>query len=193
MAATPSTSPFAQTSTSGSDETKLGFPTAFVVAFLTAFAAQAQQPSTLPGGATSLQETYQDWRVACQVADNAKRCTLVQQQNQQNDQRVFAIELNAPAGNTVTGTLAVPLGLALDAGVTFQIDDKPAMQPMRLRTCVPAGCLVNISFDASTVTALRAGTALKIKATADDGAALPLSISLRGFGTALDRVVALSR
>jgi invasion protein IalB len=172
---------------------KLGFPTTFAATFLTAFAAQAQQAPALPGGASSLQETYQDWRVACQVTDNAKRCVLVQQQNQQNGQRVLAIEQNAPVGNTVTGTLALPLGLALDAGVTFQIDDKPAMQPVRLRTCVPAGCLVNISFDASTVTALRAGTAIKIKATADGGAALPLSISLRGFGTALDRVAALSR
>jgi invasion protein IalB len=172
---------------------RLGFLTTFAATILTAFAVQAQQAPTLPGGATSLQETYQDWRVACQVADNAKRCVLVQQQNQQNGQRVLAIELNAPSGHIVAGTLALPLGLALDAGVTFQIDDKPAMQPVRLRTCVPAGCLVNISFDASTVTALRAGTALKIKATADGGTALPLSISLRGFGTALDRVAALSR
>lgn len=144
---------------------RLGFLTTFAATILTAFAVQAQQAPTLPGGASSLQETYQDWRVACQVADNAKRCVLLQQQNQQNGQRVLAIELNAPAGNTMTGTLVLPLGLALDAGVTFQIDDKPAMQPMRLRTCVPAGCLVNISFDAPTVTALRAGTALKIKAT----------------------------
>jgi hypothetical protein len=105
---------------------KLGFPTTFAATFLTAFAAQAQQAPTLPGGATSLQEIYQDWRVACQVADNAKRCVLLQQQNQQNGQRVLAIELNAPVGNTVTGTLALPLGLALDAGVTFQIDDNPA-------------------------------------------------------------------
>ncbi len=172
---------------------KLRLFASLAVASLTAFPAQAQQAPALPGGATSLQEAYQDWRVACQVADNAKRCALLQQQNQQNGQRVLAIELNAPAGNTVTGTLALPLGLALDAGVTFQIDDKPAMTPMRLRTCVPAGCLVNVSFDASTVTALRAGTALKIKATVDGGAALPLSISLRGFGTALDRVAALSR
>lgn len=170
---------------------KLSVPLA--IACLTAFAAQAQQVPAFPGGATSLQETYQDWRVTCQVANNVKRCVLVQQQNQQNGQHVLAIELSAPSGHTVAGILALPLGLALDAGVTFQIDEKPAMPPMRLRTCVPVGCLVNISFDAATVTALRAGTTLKIKATADGGAPLPLSISLRGFGTALDRVRALSR
>lgn len=169
------------------------FFTFLALAFLTAFAVQAQQPPTLPGGASSLQETYQDWRVSCQIANNLKRCAIVQQQNQQNGQRVFAIELTAPSGNTVTGTLALPFGLALDAGVIFQIDEKPAMPALRFRTCVPAGCLVTISFDAPTLAALRAGAALKVRATVDGGTTMPLSISLHGFGTALDRVAALSR
>ena len=147
----------------------------------------------LPGGASSLNETYRDWVVACQVANNTKRCVMSQQQNQQNGQRVLAIELNAPSGDRVSGVLVLPFGLALDSGVTFQIDDKPAMQPVRFRTCVPAGCLVSVTFDAPTLVALRAGTALKIKAVADGGAAAPFSISLQGFGTALDRVGALSR
>lgn len=149
--------------------------------------------STLPGGASSLNETYKDWRVACIQQGTTKRCALSQQQAQQNGQRVLAIELNAPSGNAVAGTLVLPFGLALDSGVTFQIDDKPAMQPIRFRTCVPAGCLVNVSFDAPTLVALRAGAVLKIKATADGGAAAPFSISLQGFGTALDRVAALAR
>lgn len=159
--------------------------------------AQAQTSgaaaSTLPGGASSLNETYKDWQVACVQQGTAKRCALSQQQAQQNGQRVLAIELAAPSGNAVAGTLILPFGLALDSGITFQIDDKPAMQPIRFRTCVPAGCLVNVSFDAPTLVALRAGAVLKIKATADGGAAAPFSISLQGFGTALDRVAALSR
>lgn len=158
--------------------------------------AQAQTgggASALPGGASSLDETYKDWRVACVQQGAIKRCALSQQQVQQSGQRVLAIELNAPYGNTVAGTLLLPFGLALDSGITFQIDDKPAMPPIRFRTYVPAGCLVNISFDAPTLVALRAGAVLKIKATADGGAAAPFSISLQGFGTALDRVAALAR
>jgi invasion protein IalB len=147
----------------------------------------------LPGGASSLNETYKDWRVACAQQGNQKRCVLSQVQAQQNGQRVLAIELNAPNGNTVAGTLILPFGLALDAGVSFQIDEKPAMQPVRFRTCMPGGCLVSVSFDAATTGALRSGTALKIKATADGGAAAPFSVSLQGFATALDRVAALSR
>lgn len=149
--------------------------------------------SSLPGGASSLNETYKDWRVACVQQGTAKRCVLSQVQAQQNGQRVLAIELNTPGGKLISGTLVLPFGLALDSGVTFQIDEKPEMQPVRFRTCMPGGCLVSIAFDAPTLAALRAGTALKINAVADGGAAAPFSISLQGFATALDRVAALSR
>ncbi|MCA0420548.1 MAG: invasion associated locus B family protein [Proteobacteria bacterium] len=115
------------------------------------------------------------------------------QQTQQSGQRVLAIELNALAGSTVAGVLVLPFGLSLDAGVAFQIDEKLTVQPMRFRTCLPSGCLVAVSFDAQMVVALRTGTALKIKATADSGAAAPFSISLQGFASALDRAVTLSR
>jgi len=155
--------------------------------------AQTGGGSTLPGGASSINETYRDWRVACVQQGTAKRCVMSQVQTQQNGQRVLAMELNAPTGSTVTGTLVMPFGLALDAGVAFQIDDKSAMQAIRFRTCLPGGCVVNVNFDAATLVALRAGAALKIKATADGGAAAPFSISLQGFGTALDRVAVLSR
>lgn len=159
--------------------------------------AQAQTQtgggSGLPGGASSLNETYKDWAVTCVQQGTTKQCAMSQVQTQQNGQRVLAMELTAPNGNTVSGTLVMPFGLALDSGVTFQIDDKPAMQPIRFRTCVPGGCLVNVSFDAATLVTLRAGAVLKVKAVADGGAATPFSISLQGFGTALDRVAALAR
>jgi invasion protein IalB len=153
----------------------------------------AAAASGLPGGASSLNETYKDWRVACELQGAAKRCVLSQVQTQQNGQRVLMVELNAPTGNSVSGALVLPFGLALDSGVTMQIDDKPAMQPVRFRTCLPVGCIVSVAFDAPTLVALRAGTVLKLKAAADGGAATSFSVSLQGFGTALDRMGALSR
>lgn len=153
----------------------------------------AAASATLPGGASSLNETYKEWRVACAQQGGAKRCILSQTQMQPSGQRVLAIELNALAGSSVAGVLVLPFGLSLDAGVAFQIDEKLTVQPMRFRTCLPSGCLVAISFDAPMVMALRTGTALKIKATADGGTAAPFSISLQGFATALDRAAMLSR
>lgn len=153
----------------------------------------AQPASPLPGGASSLNETYKDWNVVCVQQGAGKRCVLSQTRTQQNGQRVLAVELNPPAGNSISGVLLLPLGLALDAGVTLQIDDKPATQPLRFRTCVPAGCVVPLSFDAATVAALRTGTVVKLRAAADGGKEALFSISLQGFPNALDRLVALAR
>ena len=153
----------------------------------------AAASATLPGGASSLNETYKDWRVVCAQQGGAKRCVLNQVQTQQNGQRVLAIELSTLTGSAVAGVVVLPFGLSLDSGVAFQIDEKPAVQPMRFRTCLPSGCLVAVSFDAPMVVALRTGTALKIRATADGGTTAPFSISLQGFATALDRAAMLSR
>jgi len=156
--------------------------------------AQSQPASTLPGGASSLQETYQDWSVSCVQQGAGKRCVLTQVQNQQNGQRVLAIELNAPAGNKVTGSAILPFGLALASGVILQVDDEAASAPsLAFRTCLPGGCIVPLSFDAPAIVALRAGAALQLKAVSDDGREIPFSISLKGFSTALDRVNTLSR
>jgi len=156
--------------------------------------AAAQQPaSSLPGGASSLNEVYRDWQVSCVQQGAGKRCVMTHQQVQQNGQRVLAIELAVAEGNAIAGTLAMPFGLALDSGVTFQIDDKPALKPLRFRTCVPAGCLIDISLDAPAQGLLRAGSILKAMATVDGGNAAAFSVSLQGFASALDRVRALSR
>ncbi|QCI66762.1 invasion associated locus B family protein [Phreatobacter stygius] len=155
--------------------------------------AAAPVASTLPGGASSLQETYQDWQVACLQQGAGKRCALSQQQaDPQSRQRVLAIELTTVA-DKAEGVLVLPFGLALDKGVTLQIDDGPVGQPLRFRTCLPAGCLVPLSFDARAVATLRRGTAIKAKVTTDDGRETTFSISLKGLAPALDRTAVLLR
>lgn len=159
--------------------------------------AAASQSAALPGGASSLQENYQDWVVVCTQQPGAdgqasvKRCAMTQQQvNQKGGQRVLALELK-PAGAGFEGALFLPFGLALDKGVALQIDDGQVTQPYRFRTCLPAGCLVSLTFDAAYMTALQKGTTLKLKAVSDSGADTPFSISLKGFGAAAARLAAL--
>lgn len=154
--------------------------------------AQDAAPS-LPGGASSLQETFQDWRVTCGIVNQAKVCALSQQQvRQQDNQRLLAVELRPAPGDTVTGTLILPFGLKLAAGVTMQVDDNAPVPPAYFSTCLPAGCLVPLTLDAAQVGQLRAGAAVKLVAqAADTGQEVTFSISLKGFSGALDRVVAL--
>lgn len=156
-------------------------------------AAAETAPATLPGGATSLQETFSDWQVGCVVQGSVKRCAITQEQvNQQSRQRVLAAELTL-AGDKLDGVLLMPFGLALDKGVALQIDDQPATSTLRFRTCVPGGCLVPLNFDGKTVAALRVGSVLKLRAAADGGQDQLYTISLKGFAPALDRIAVLSK
>lgn len=152
--------------------------------------AQAQDAPSLPGGASSLQETFGDWRVACQIAGSTKRCALSQQQAQQNGERVLTIELVPGPDSTVAGTLILPFGLLLDAGVVLQVDEQKALAPVRFHTCIPAGCLVPLTLDAETTIALRSGETLNVAGKAADRQQqdIQLKISLSGLSAALDRL-----
>jgi invasion protein IalB len=155
-------------------------------------AASAHAPS-LPGGASTLQETFGDWVVSCAIVSAAKRCSVIQQQaDPRTRQRVVGIELST-AGDKVEGVLLLPLGLALDRGAALQIDDLAAEPPLKFRTCVPGGCMVAINFEAKRLAALRAGSALKAMVAADDGKAQIYTVSLKGFAAALDRLAALMK
>jgi invasion protein IalB len=166
---------------------------AVLLAMATGYPALAEDTAApLPGGASSLQETYRDWRVACAADAKAKRCALSQQQTQPDGQRILAIELVPAAEGQVTGTLVLPFGLQLDAGVALAVDDQPAAPPSRFSTCLPAGCLVPLAFDLPTLAALRAGSSLKLAAKANDGQDVALSISLAGLAPALDRLASLA-
>lgn len=164
---------------------------------LLAAPAAAQAPAStassasLPGGASSLQETYEDWMVACQIVDQARRCAVSQQQVRQNGQRVVALELRQGTDGNMTGSLILPFGLLLDNGATLAIDDQPPGPAQRFMTCVPGGCLVPLTFEAPMLKSLRAGMALKVQTTSADGPPLPLTLSLKGFAAAIDRLTVL--
>jgi len=165
---------------------------AILLTFLSISTGSAQQVQTLPGGASSLQEAYQDWRVTCAVQGKTRACTISQSQNQQNGQRLLGMELRSRSNGGVAGALVLPFGLLLNAGAVLQIDDKAAHEPLGFRTCVPTGCLVPVSFDQAAVSALRTGTALKILLTAEDGRKLTFPVSLKGFAASLDRLNTLT-
>jgi invasion protein IalB len=151
-------------------------------------------PQTLPGGASQVQETHGDWRVTCSQQNGQKVCTLSQQlADQSSRQLVLGIELKATTADKAEGTLVMPFGLAVDKPVSLQVDEGGPTLTRSFRTCVPVGCLVALTLDSANVTALRKGSALNVKATADGGKEAAFKLSLTGFGSALDRTAALSK
>ena len=168
----------------------------FLVVVLAALAlpAVAQQPVTLPGGASAVTETHGDWTVRCQVRQHEGRVGCLVQQEQvdnQSRQRLMAVEV-VPSADGLLGTLILPFGLNLDQGVILSVDDGQALPTLRFRTCLPGGCMVALNFAADMVAALQGGAALKIAAIADGGAPTPFSVSLTGFASALARARELS-
>ena len=154
------------------------------------------EEASLPGDASSLRESHGDWTVACALtaASDGKKvriCAFTQEQfTKDTHQRALAIELR-PDNGGAKGTLALPFGLSLDKGVSYQIDEAASGAPQRFRTCYPQGCLVDLAFDDKVTASLKTAKALKIKAIAEGGQDISFSVSLNGFGSAYDRALAL--
>jgi invasion protein IalB len=151
------------------------------------------QPSQLPGGAQAINETYQDWQMVCGQPQGAKQCAVVQQQTDgKTGQRILGVELR-PQGDKAEGILLLPFGLTLDKGVAIRVGEAEVASGLHFRTCLLAGCLVPLSFDAKTLAALRKTPTLTVNAVGDADQAVPFSISLKGFGPAFDRAIALAK
>ena len=171
---------------------------AAVVALVLFASASVAEETGLPGNASNLREEHGDWQVSCSLVaapdgGRTKRCALSQEQlAQQTRQRALAIELT-PEGNGAKGVLMLPFGLALQHGVTYQLDDREAGAVQHFRTCLPAGCVVDVGFDDAIVASLKGGNVLKVRASAVGGQPMVFSISLTGFSSAYDRVVALAK
>ncbi|MCD4512178.1 invasion associated locus B family protein [Brucella pseudogrignonensis] len=150
---------------------------------------------SLPNGASSINETYGDWTVNCAIADNQKRCGFSQEQgNSQTGQRLFAIDLQPPADGQTNGVLLLPFGLHLDDGVKLKLDEQNLGQGARFSTCLPAGCLVPVSFPAVATDAMKKGEKLIITATRNGGVDVAtFTVSLNGFTTAMNRVAELAK
>lgn len=171
---------------------KLLSPLAMAMTFALAGIASA---APLPGGASSLVETYDDWSVVCQMQAEAPACIVRQvQTNTQANQTVLTIEIGTALAGQFQGALLLPLGLALSQGVQMTIDEAAFGMPLPFSTCLPQGCVVPVTFDADTIAGLKAGKALTIiVAAAASPQPVSLAVSLKGLTSALDRIAALTK
>lgn len=148
----------------------------------------------LPNGASSLTETYGDWRVACSQQAEGRQCILSQTQSQQNGQRLLVAEFGGLVdGGGAVGLVVLPFGLAVQSPIALTVDEVALGEPLAIRTCLPVGCLLDLRLDDAGVAALRTGTQLRLDVVADGGGTAALGISLNGFGAGLDRVTELLR
>ena len=158
---------------------------------------QAQDMPSLPGGATSLSESHGDWTVGCGLQSDGdktvKVCSLVQEQlDSRTRQRVLAVELR-PGKDAAKAVFLLPFGLDLQKGTTAQVDDQKAGGVHQFRTCLPAGCVLEMEIAADLLAKLGKGNQLKLNAVADGGKDAQFAISLKGFQAAYNRTAELAK
>ncbi len=135
-----------------------------------------------PNGASAVSEVYGDWTISCTRENEKRQCQLSQAQGvAQTGQRRFSIELNPPQDGRSNGLLLMPLGLSIEPGVTFKLDDATLGKGAPYTSCVQAGCIVPISFPTVATDAMK--TAVNLRSPAPSPTARPTPSRCRSPGS----------
>ncbi|WP_407519728.1 invasion associated locus B family protein [Methylobacterium oryzisoli] len=156
-------------------------------------AARAPAAAGWPPGASAVTEVYGDWTVSCTREGEARECQLSQAQGEaQTGRRRFSIELRQPRDGRSEGVVLMPLGLQLEPGISFKLDDATLGKGAVYTTCVAAGCIVPISFPTVATDAMKTAVALRVTGTRPNGEAETITVPLAGFAAALARLGVLA-
>lgn len=157
-------------------------------------AVSAQEAPAAPGRPDV--KTVGDWMVRCFPVANTNPCDMFQERvDQQSRQRVVTFSLAfVPSLNRHILQVTVPLDVAIQKGVTIQVGDYKSPQ-MKYRMCNREGCFVQTAPDNAVIDAMvRASVPnAMVNIVADSGKPYPLPVSLKGFASAHDDMVAQNR
>jgi invasion protein IalB len=147
-----------------------------------------------PAGASSVSESYGDWTVSCTRPKDQSLCIVVQSQgDSKTGQRKFGLELSTPRDGRSDGVVLMPFGLAIEAGVTFKLDEQALGKGAPYSSCTAEGCMVPISFPTLATDGMRNAKVLTVIGQKPGGTEpATITVPLEGFPKAFDRAVALS-
>ncbi|WP_244477269.1 invasion associated locus B family protein [Methylobacterium sp. Leaf125] len=147
-----------------------------------------------PTGASSLSEVYGDWTVTCAKAEaNAKaECAIMQAQGAKG-RREFALEIRPPNDGRAQGFILMPLGLAIEPGISFKLDEAVLGKGAPYLSCSQEGCLVPISLPTLATDTMKTAKNLLVSATKPEAKEpVTITVPLEGFANALARAIALT-
>ena len=84
--------------------------------------------------------------------------------------------------------MAVPLGVAVQAGVKIGIDGAYSAS-MPISRCTLQGCLVEGVVPVDMIEAMKTKSVASIGVTTPDGKDVPISLKLKGFGSAYNAMI----
>jgi invasion protein IalB len=131
------------------------------------------------------------WGKSCDAGPDGKQtCVVIQNvvitdKTTNNSFRALSVAVGyLPGDAKLRMALTVPLGINLQTGVGFQIDDSQA-STVPVETCVADGCRLIMTIDAGGRDSLVKSKMIKVTYQMAGGQKVALPIELTGFGDAL--------
>jgi invasion protein IalB len=143
-------------------------------------ASPSNAPTPQPGWAARCSSPSRDAPLECAMEQNAILT--------KTGQLVVLVNIRVPGDTrSPVALVQLPLGLNLQAGAKFQVDDGKSVD-LPIQTCENRGCYASFPIGAETLSALRSGKQLKIvfQDLAKETIAIPLSLS--DFSAAYDKI-----
>ena len=157
-------------------------------------APAAETPATdaaaAPGDAAA---ASQNWLKVCDPLPDGQQACIMRQVVLANGQFLGSFLLRDDPGqeSRLLAVAAVPLGVLLPFGLTWQIDGaKPIRVPYML--CDPTSCATQLVINEQYVNSLKKGSTLKLTAKNRQNQDLTIEITLAGFTAAYDGDAALT-
>nr|WP_314259644.1 invasion associated locus B family protein [uncultured Devosia sp.] len=154
-------------------------------------AAPAADGAAAPAVATT--GGQQNWLKVCDPLPDGQEACIMRQVVLANGQFLGSFLLRDDPGqeSRLLAVAAVPLGVLLPFGLTWQIDGaKPVRVPYML--CDPTSCATQLVINEQYVNSLKRGSTLKLTAKNRQNQDLTIEITLAGFTAAYDGDAALT-
>jgi len=160
---------------------------ALMLSPLTVF-AQDTAPAEAPAAeATTPAPASQNWLKVCDPLPDGQKACIMRQVVLANGQFLGSFLLRDDPGqeSRLLAVAAVPLGMLLPFGVSWQIDEaKPVRVPYIL--CDPMSCSTQLVINEQYVNSLKKGNKLKLTAKNQKSQDVTIEITLAGFTAAYD-------
>lgn len=134
-----------------------------------------------------------NWLKVCDPIDGGKQACIMRQVVVANGQFLGSFLLRDDPGqeSRLLAVAAVPLGVLLPFGLTWQIDGgKPIRVPFML--CDPQSCATQLVINEAYVNSLKKGGVLKLTAKNRQNKDLVIDITLAGFTSVYDGAAAMT-
>ena len=135
-----------------------------------------------------VRETHKDWTVICDTPEQIETevCLIVQQRNlRDSDQPVIRVEIGyAVQTGAPFAVVTAPLGVALGAGLSMQIDQGKVTR-FEYGSCIPKGCIVGTGLSDADVATMKKGTEMHFTFKDNRNRDIAVPVSLSGFTAAM--------